>query len=323
MNAIEQFLQCVAEGKRTDETDLRGATLRGESLCGAQMSMSHFERSDLTGTDWSNAVLRLCAFDAAQAQGACFDNACVEDSNFSAADLTGASFRNGALSETVFERALLQGAVFDDASGEGLSFRGADLRGASLVGARFVDADFRGADLRGANLANAELNRADFRGALLEGTRFDGCNCFGADFDAGAGPHATAASAEPVAADDRFPSVLNRHLQQNGVALPALIEQLFGREGIAGAMAAERNNEEFAELLTAVEPLLRELESLGAGGNNTAAVRAELEQLSEHALAELRRVVPPEEWEQLLAAFGIDLAKFQAQLSKDKPPLHD
>jgi uncharacterized protein YjbI with pentapeptide repeats len=306
MNALEQFLQCVAEGRRADNTDLRGAALRGETLRDAQMSTSRFDRADLTGTDWSSAVLRLCAFDAAQAQGACFDDARVEDSNFSAADLSGASFRSAGLSETVFDRALLQGAVFDDASGDGCSFRGADLRSASLMNTRFVDADFRGADLRGADLRDANVARADFRGALLEGARFDGSSCIGADFDTGAGPHAqsiaTPARGDTAAAQEEFFSALQRDLQQRADVLPALMEQVFGRAG----MAADRSGGDLSELLASLEPLLRQLEALSAGRSSVDQVRTELRKLSEDALMEFSRILPPQELERMLKAFVRD-----------------
>lgn len=221
MDARSQLNQFIAQQRRAQDLDLRGADLAGTELStlsadkldlsqsdlrGAILQKSHltscrFEGARLEGADCSGATLRLCNLNSAHGMGARFDGARLEDSSAEGADFARSSLRGAYLSETSFTRAVLREAVLESAQGEGVDFRGADLARAVLTGAQFDEGDFRGADLRGADLTSGRFRSADFRGAILDGAKLDGADFQGARFDAGAGPSSapqTVAPFDPV-----------------------------------------------------------------------------------------------------------------------------
>jgi len=180
-----------------DDADFSDAMLADALLPSGRFVRCRFVGARLARSDWTNATLRICRLDRARAEGARFDAARLEDCSAVAADLSAASLRRAHLTDTTFARAVLRGACMDGAEGESVEFRGADLSRASLVGARLDDADFRGADLRGADLSRGRFRSADFRGALLDGAAFDGADCSGASYDAGADPQGSAEDRRP------------------------------------------------------------------------------------------------------------------------------
>ncbi len=119
---------------------------------------------NLTGHDFSQAVLR-CA-------------------NFTGADLNGVSLSQADLTGALLKDAKLQNADLTQATLVGADLTGADLTGAKLIqataqhvkltGANLSGADLTQADLTGANLAHANLRGASFTQATLDGAIFTG-----------------------------------------------------------------------------------------------------------------------------------------------------
>jgi uncharacterized protein YjbI with pentapeptide repeats len=164
---------------------------------------------DLSGLDFSKAVMRSAYLNGADLSGARLDGAVLDQAwalkaDFSGASLKGASLFQAQMMDTKFDGADLSGARltadFSRASMLGANFAGANfsadmrnqsmgmmrgvLNSAKLQGARFDQADlsraqakfadFRGASLVGGNLAKMEAQGANFTGADVSGADFDG-----------------------------------------------------------------------------------------------------------------------------------------------------
>lgn len=234
---LENLLASIEEGKRVLGLDLSNAILSDKNLSGLhgdslnlssallnnanlqdlRIGQSNFREANFKKADFSNSVLRMCIFDRAKGDEACFNNVRLEDSSAKGAFLEAIEMKNAKLTETSFERAVLNRAIFDQSEGEGIEFRGADLSEASLVEVTFNEADFRGADLRKANLSNGSFQYADFRGALLDEAVFDGADFKGAIFDKNKGPHASEDQIknEKPNPNDDFSSILAALFSEN------------------------------------------------------------------------------------------------------------
>lgn len=151
------------------ELDLKGADFSGVVL----------DKSDLTGSDMTEATLvraSLCeidgeglVLDGVLAMGCRVRGAWLEE-----ADLTGADFSHGDLSEAVLNRS----------KGEGIRLLSARLKDAQLSEATWPLADlseatFKGADMTGADLSRAKLTDASGGGSTLTDARLDGADAVG------------------------------------------------------------------------------------------------------------------------------------------------
>jgi BTB/POZ domain-containing protein KCTD9 len=163
---------------------------------------------DLSGMDFSKAVLRSARLNKANLKGsllagAVLDQAWMISADLSAANLTGASLFQTQLKSAKLDGADLSGArIAADLTGASLTravLRGADisadmrnqsmglmrgvLRSANLEFADFTDANLARADLEYASLRGAVLARANFAGAQLGGADLTGADIGGAGFE--------------------------------------------------------------------------------------------------------------------------------------------
>jgi uncharacterized protein YjbI with pentapeptide repeats len=143
--------------------DFRAADVSYSYLTRAQLEGAHFDRAELTDTDFTWTCLRGASFAFAVASTA------RPGPSFIRADLTGADLSNSRLAGWVyfpmsFHLATLRGADMQEALLQGVDLSKADLR----------EADLSGADLRDANLTQAQLNDAHLRDADLRGARLLG-----------------------------------------------------------------------------------------------------------------------------------------------------
>ncbi len=153
-------------GLRADNLDLEEADLRESSLIAVKWKVCNLRDTRLDGTDFTDAVLRLCNLVQARATDAFFlrtrlENCTARGARFDGADMTGA-----VLTDTDFSRASFHGTNMEGVSASGANFRGADLTEANLRDAELTDTDLRGADLTGAELQGVDLHGADLRGAI-------------------------------------------------------------------------------------------------------------------------------------------------------------
>lgn len=166
---------------------------------------------DLSGLDFSGAILRAATLNGTDLSGATLDGAILSQAWMIGADLTGASLVGAELFQTQLRDAILSGADFTgaraaaDFSGaevSGTVFRDADFsadmrnqsmglmrgvlrsvagEGADFGGAKMSRADLEFAKLRGANFAGADLSMATLGGADLTGATLDGADFTDAD----------------------------------------------------------------------------------------------------------------------------------------------
>lgn len=102
----------------------------GDTLIGARLRETSFQRADLSGADLTRVDGYRVRFVSARLVGTRLDGAVVSEADFTKADLTGASLRGTDLRRSRFFHA---------------SLRGADLSGARTQGADFLNADLSGA----------------------------------------------------------------------------------------------------------------------------------------------------------------------------------
>jgi uncharacterized protein YjbI with pentapeptide repeats len=154
-----------------DGSDFHGATIPRADLDGAKGLGIILEDANLAGASASGgADFAGGNFRRANAAGAVFAEALLDNANFSRAILVRAQFSDASLNAAVFDRADLSKASFD-----GAILRRAALTNANLIQAGFDQADLTEADLKGSNLYEAgfweaRLEGADLRGANVKGT---------------------------------------------------------------------------------------------------------------------------------------------------------
>ncbi len=117
---------------------------------GVDWSRCYFEETNLAGADVSNGRLRDARFNRTDLSGSNFTEIDGRRAKFITANLAGARFDRAQLNEADFTKANLAGA----------SFRGADLRRALLFRAILRGADLTEARMTGADLLNADLSGA-------------------------------------------------------------------------------------------------------------------------------------------------------------------
>lgn len=136
--------------------------LTGVHLVRPRISDSRFERCELSGAIFEEAVLERVEFVDCRLSGAILSDAKLRHVRFRDCRLDGALMRMVAGSPLVMERCQLASL---------------DLYGADLRGAEIIECDLTGADLSQANLAGAHLYRSDLTditgGASLRNVAID------------------------------------------------------------------------------------------------------------------------------------------------------
>ena len=145
------------------------------------LSYADLAGMDLSGVDFTNAILMGADLGGADLSGAVFVEA-----NLSGADLRRANLEGALLQQADLSRAKLEGADLGAVEGKNLTYAnvsGTDLGGVDLGSADLRLADLSGANLRGANLNAANLGSADLTGADLTGADLRGAQVEHADFE--------------------------------------------------------------------------------------------------------------------------------------------
>lgn len=169
----------------------------GKSFRGYELERLDLSELNLSGADFSGAVLTKTDLTAALLNGVRFDDALLSEVIFNRANLSESSFRRVSASGSEFNEAHLQKANLRDADFTGAMFSGADLSQAILSGAICSGANFSGVraerlvadkaefadvNLTKANLVDARLTHIGFVGASLKGSDLSRANCLRADF---------------------------------------------------------------------------------------------------------------------------------------------
>lgn len=152
-------------------TDLRGRSLQGAILVGADMRKARLDKAQLQAADLSNVDLQGADLSDAQLQGANLYNAQLQGANLSGAQLQGVDLSNAQMQGASLSSANLQGANMSYAQMQGADLSGAQLQGANLSaylqGTNLYNAQMQGANLLSANLQGADLSNADLQGAIV------------------------------------------------------------------------------------------------------------------------------------------------------------
>ncbi|MFE0759377.1 pentapeptide repeat-containing protein [Inquilinus sp. NPDC058860] len=141
------------------------ANAQGADFRCAMMNEARLDDSQLGGADFEHAALSRATFLSAKGVGARFNAACGPRANFSSATFASVA----APIQVEGRKSDFSGADFSDGF-----FRSARFDRIRLQGAIFVRAD-----LANATFENSDLTNADFRGANLTGAKFDGANLIG------------------------------------------------------------------------------------------------------------------------------------------------
>ncbi len=140
---------------------------------GINLIKATFIEVDLSGADFSYAIMSRCSFIHCKLDGANFSGTDLSKASFvSGCSLTAVQFSLANLSGANFRETDLAGSDFTRAVMEKTDFSGANLAQALLPrvrasGARFVATNLTGAQLTHGNFMRADLNRADLRGASI------------------------------------------------------------------------------------------------------------------------------------------------------------
>lgn len=132
----------------TSGQPLTGINARGIDGCGIYIG-----GRDISGADFTDALLTGAEFTNVRAEGARFADAYLSGASFSAADLRNANF--------------------SDATLRGVSFYAADLRGANLRGAHLCGANFAECRVTGARVRGAQLSRLVARAKRSRGGEYE------------------------------------------------------------------------------------------------------------------------------------------------------
>ena len=159
--AVEMFRGKLNQAK-LNSADFTGAVLDGVKMSQAKAKNGRFVGADLGWDDFG-----------------------------ATSDLTGADFTGAVMTAAWLNNADATGAVFDQANLRGAALSSTTLQSASLVGANlnavtmicFVDAEIDEDGCAGrTNLVDADLSGAKFKGAQIWSADFTGANLSGADF---------------------------------------------------------------------------------------------------------------------------------------------
>lgn len=152
------------------------------------LSNAPYRKLDLSGVDFSGAILTEGSLAGANLRGAIFDGAVLARADLSGADARAASFREADLSEVRasdarFEEAVLDGARGNDATFTRSRFTRASLLSAELEAGRFEGCDFREAKLDGADFVDSVMDGADLTGCSMLDTTLEGVHAHDANFE--------------------------------------------------------------------------------------------------------------------------------------------
>ena len=188
-----------------DNADLGGSNLTRANFANASLAGANFAPDEnlaspnLPRRPYLRTQLGRAQIVTANAEGANFWCAMLNDARLDDSQLGGADFRHATLSRATFLGAKGAGARFNAACGPRANFSipgsgrsdarrsdfsGADFSDGFFRSARFDRIDLRGAifvraDLTGATFESSDLTNADFRGANLTDVKFDGANLTG------------------------------------------------------------------------------------------------------------------------------------------------
>lgn len=165
-------------------------------LAGRDLSGIDFSGAMLDHISFANATLARCRFEKASLLGADLSGADLSEAHFEEAQLERADLSNTKLDKAHFGRAMLKEAKLAFSKGEFVRFEGACLEGADLKTVRWPDAS-----LVGANFCRAMANKADFSRARLDGAKLDEAVMRGAKLKQAVLAHASVMGADLRDAD--------------------------------------------------------------------------------------------------------------------------
>ena len=176
-----QLSGCNFDEATLDKVDFTGATLAKATFRRAELASARFAEATAAGIDCTEAtMIGLHGGDECNFQGAVFRRSDLTGSNFTGALLDTADFAYAKAPNALFTEARLQGAdlsranltrsVFDDADLSGAQLLQTNMLYCSLERVDFAEADARLANLYSAGLWQAKTERANFDGANLAGT---------------------------------------------------------------------------------------------------------------------------------------------------------
>jgi len=156
------------------DCDLRKLDLSLMDFTDAYFMRCNFERSNLRGTQFRDAILTGSTFDEADLTGAMFERADLRGAVFHGTDMTRASLASADLRKDFSEGA--------KDSAPPCRFRGARLEQTRFTGAKLISVDFSGAYLLESDFSGADLRKTNFGSAQLMAIRLAGADMEGADF---------------------------------------------------------------------------------------------------------------------------------------------
>ncbi len=156
--------KCLVKRLAMDKADFSGARIEsvmfggvtGEKVrfTGADMTKARLgQKTDLSGADFRDAILRYASFRES--------------------DVSGADFRGSVLDRAMFMHLKAAGANFNRVSARHASIGKTDLAGADMYGMNMFMGSLRKSRLTGADLRRSNMYAVDFYKSIVGGTRFD------------------------------------------------------------------------------------------------------------------------------------------------------
>jgi uncharacterized protein YjbI with pentapeptide repeats len=161
------------------DCDLRKLDLSLMDFTDSYFLRCNFERANLRGAVFRDAILTGTTFDEADLTGAVFERADLRGALFHRSDMTRASLASADLRKDFSQAA-------DENSAPACRFRGARLEQTVFIGAKAISVDFAGAFLLEADFSGADLRRTNFNAAQIQAIRLAGAELDGADFSTAA-----------------------------------------------------------------------------------------------------------------------------------------
>jgi uncharacterized protein YjbI with pentapeptide repeats len=176
--------------------DLAGADLRGAQLAGIDLTGAFLEHANLTGADLTGALCEGAVFAGACLDGAKLHKAVLKKANFGEAQAIGADFSEAQLDDAMLYKADLsnadlRGASLGECNALHTRFTDARLDGSHCQQGLFVEADLSRASLHGAiwfkaqfiqaKLNGSQAHKADLKECLFAEVEATGCDFSGAD----------------------------------------------------------------------------------------------------------------------------------------------
>src|SRR5215468_10430250 len=143
------------------DCDLRRVDLSLMDFTDAYFVRCNFERANLRGSLFRDAILTGSVFDEADLTGAVFERADLRGTMFLGTDMTRASLASADLRKDYSQ----QGGA---ESAPACRFRGARLEQTGFVGAKAISVDFSGAFMLDSDFSGADLRKTSFAAAQLQ-----------------------------------------------------------------------------------------------------------------------------------------------------------